>query len=181
MLSFHLGVEESWPLLFCPALLCFRVAQPDAACEVGGSTPGLSDGDLGILPWGEAEQRILYTSETQKTPWGRPFQSACSGWSVPTKTCGYFEVKISLSLGTTRFSVAWTKAAADPFSSQTFNCEGRGPEEKGKGVVKEAQAGTDTLLNAETLFKEVLAFEGHYQSRDLEDQSQSQCNLLQNS
>jgi len=37
------------------------VVQPDGVCEVGGSTPGLSYGDLGIS-LGEAKSRNLYTS-----------------------------------------------------------------------------------------------------------------------
>jgi len=36
-----------------------RVVQPDAVCEVGGSTPGLSHGDLGIcLGGGQAEEFV---------------------------------------------------------------------------------------------------------------------------
>jgi len=31
-----------------PTVQPLRVVQPDAVCEVGGSTPGLSLGDLGI-------------------------------------------------------------------------------------------------------------------------------------
>jgi len=40
------------------------------------------------------KQRKLYTSEKQKAQRGRPFQSAYSGWSVPTNKCGYFEVHV---------------------------------------------------------------------------------------
>jgi len=42
------------------SLSALRV-QPDAVCEVGGSTPDLSHGDLGIS-LGEAKQKKLYTS-----------------------------------------------------------------------------------------------------------------------
>jgi len=38
-----------------------RVVQPDAVCEVGGSTPGLSHGDLGVF-LGGGQQRNLYIS-----------------------------------------------------------------------------------------------------------------------
>jgi len=38
-----------------------RVVQPDGVCEVGGSTPGLSHGDLGIF-LGGGQQRNLYIS-----------------------------------------------------------------------------------------------------------------------
>jgi len=35
------------------------VVQPDAVCEVGGSTPGLSHGDLGIfLGGGQTEEFV---------------------------------------------------------------------------------------------------------------------------
>jgi len=37
------------------------LVQPDAVCEVGGSTPGLSYGDLGIF-LGGGQQRNLYIS-----------------------------------------------------------------------------------------------------------------------
>jgi len=42
-----------------PTVQPLRVVQPDAVCEVGGSTPGLSHGDLGIfLGGGQAEEFV---------------------------------------------------------------------------------------------------------------------------
>jgi len=49
-------------LLYLPIVQPLRVVQPDAVCEVGGSTPDVSYGDLGVFPLGEAKQRKLYTS-----------------------------------------------------------------------------------------------------------------------
>jgi len=50
------GLKE----LECLACLqSLRVVQPDAVCEVGGSTPGLSHGDLGIfLGGGQTEEFV---------------------------------------------------------------------------------------------------------------------------
>jgi len=48
-------------------------------------------------PGGGQKENSTLAGE-QQTHWGRPFQSAYSGWSVPTKKCGYFEVNLSLSL-----------------------------------------------------------------------------------
>jgi len=47
-----------------------RVAQPDAVCEVGGSTPGLSYGDLGNLPGGgQTEKNVQHLrNDTLGTP-----------------------------------------------------------------------------------------------------------------
>jgi len=45
----------------------------------------------GEFPRGGQTEK-LYTSEKQKTYWGRPFQLVYRGWSVPTKKCGYFKV-----------------------------------------------------------------------------------------
>jgi len=39
-----------------------RVVQPDAVCEVGGSTPDLSHGGTWGFSLGEAKQRNLYIS-----------------------------------------------------------------------------------------------------------------------
>jgi len=44
----------------CITLSSHEQVQPDAVCEVGGSTPGLSHGDLGIFLGGG--QRNLYIS-----------------------------------------------------------------------------------------------------------------------
>jgi len=42
-----------------PTVQPLRVVQPDAVCEVGGSTPGLSHGDLGIfLGGGQTEEFV---------------------------------------------------------------------------------------------------------------------------
>jgi len=42
-----------------PTVQPLRVVQPDAVCEVGGSTPGLSLGDLGIfLGGGQTEEFV---------------------------------------------------------------------------------------------------------------------------
>jgi len=52
--------------------------------------------DPGISPRGDQREKV-YTCEKHKTRQGRPFQSACGGWSVPTKKCGDFPVNVSLS------------------------------------------------------------------------------------
>jgi len=52
-------------------------------------------GTWGFFPGGGQTEK-WYTSEKRKTHRGCPFQSAYSGWSVPTKKCGYFEVNLSL-------------------------------------------------------------------------------------
>jgi len=57
----------------------------------------LSYGDLETFPEGGQTEKLC-TREKQKAHWGRPFQSAHRGWSVPTKICGYFEGISSLSL-----------------------------------------------------------------------------------
>jgi len=45
--------------LYIPTVQPLRVVQPDAVCEVGGSTPGLSHGDLGIfLGGGQTEEFV---------------------------------------------------------------------------------------------------------------------------
>jgi len=36
-----------------------RAGQPDAVCEVGGSAPDLSYGDLGIVPWGMPNGEVV--------------------------------------------------------------------------------------------------------------------------
>jgi len=42
-----------------PTVQPLRVVQPDAVCEVGGSTPGLSHGDLGsFLGGGQTEEFV---------------------------------------------------------------------------------------------------------------------------
>jgi len=65
--------------------------------RAGKSTPDLLYGDLGVSPLGKAKQRKLYAGweSSQQTHWGRRLQSALSGWSVPTKKCGYLEVNLS--------------------------------------------------------------------------------------
>jgi len=42
--------RQSLPLSRVPTVQPLRVVQPDAVCEVGGSTPDLSYGELGISP-----------------------------------------------------------------------------------------------------------------------------------
>jgi len=37
-----------------------RVVQPDAVCEVGGSAPALSHGDLGIIPGGGQTEKFVH-------------------------------------------------------------------------------------------------------------------------
>jgi len=49
------------PKYYADATMAQRVVQPDAVCEVGGSTPGLPHGDVGIS-LGEAKQRNMYIS-----------------------------------------------------------------------------------------------------------------------
>jgi len=45
--------------MLSPTVQPLRVVQPDAVCEVGGSTPGLSHGDLGIfLGGGQTEEFV---------------------------------------------------------------------------------------------------------------------------
>jgi len=46
---------------FSPTVQPLRVVQPDAVCEVGGSTPELSYGDRGIF-LGGGQTENLYTS-----------------------------------------------------------------------------------------------------------------------
>jgi len=47
------------PYHWGPTAQPLRVVQPDAVCEVGGSTPGLSHGDLGIfLGGGQTEEFV---------------------------------------------------------------------------------------------------------------------------
>jgi len=43
-----------------PTVQPLRVVQPDAVCEVGGSTPDLSYGDLGISPGGGHPEKIVH-------------------------------------------------------------------------------------------------------------------------
>jgi len=63
-------------LYLAPTVQPLRVVQPDAVCEVGGSTPGLSHGDLAIFLGGGPNREICTLAEKQQTHWGRPFQSA---------------------------------------------------------------------------------------------------------
>jgi len=43
-----------------PTVQPLRVVQPDAVCEVGGSTPGLSHGDLGIFLGGCQTEEFVH-------------------------------------------------------------------------------------------------------------------------
>jgi len=55
------GIQFHGPQLSLLSVHCTsaRVVQPDAVCEVGGSTPGLSHGDLGIfLGGGQTEEFV---------------------------------------------------------------------------------------------------------------------------
>jgi len=52
------GVDEPWHEQLYRG--CLANVQPDTVCEVGGSTPDLSYGDLGILPGGCRTEKILH-------------------------------------------------------------------------------------------------------------------------
>jgi len=43
-----------------PTVQPLRVVRPDAVCEVGGSTPDLSYGDLGISPGGGHPEKLVH-------------------------------------------------------------------------------------------------------------------------
>jgi len=43
-----------------PLCRYLRAVQPDAVCEVGGSTPGLSRGDLGIFLGGGQTEKFVH-------------------------------------------------------------------------------------------------------------------------
>jgi len=43
-----------------PTVQPLRVVRPDAVCEVGGSTPDLSYGDLGIFPGGGHPEKHVH-------------------------------------------------------------------------------------------------------------------------
>jgi len=51
-----------------------------------------------LVGGGGGQTEGLYTGEKERTHRGRPFQSACRGWSVPTRKWGYLIVNLSLSL-----------------------------------------------------------------------------------
>jgi len=70
--------------VYYSAMRLLRVVRPDAVCEVQGLTPGLSYESWGFFPGGGQTEKF-YTGGKQKTHRGRPLQSACRGWSVPTK------------------------------------------------------------------------------------------------
>jgi len=54
-----MGVAKETAVTISPTVQPLRVVQPDAVCEVGGSTPGLSHGDLGIfLGGGQSEEFV---------------------------------------------------------------------------------------------------------------------------
>jgi len=74
-------------------------------CEIGGSNPGLSHGDL--ERWGRPDREIVHQRETKDTP-GRPFRPAYRGCSVPNKNCGNFGVNLSLSLSPPPLKWNWT-------------------------------------------------------------------------
>jgi len=53
------GIYKKVVVVWEPTVQPLRVVQPDAVCEVGGSTPGLSHGDLGIfLGGGQTEEFV---------------------------------------------------------------------------------------------------------------------------
>jgi len=48
------------PLHMPPTIQPLWVVQPDAVCEVGGSTPDLSYGDLGIFLGGDQTEKFVH-------------------------------------------------------------------------------------------------------------------------
>jgi len=53
VLELHINVMK-------PTVQPLRVVRPDAVCEVGGSTPDLSYGDLGISPGGGHPEKLVH-------------------------------------------------------------------------------------------------------------------------
>jgi len=71
------SVENRIVRISCPARMQAHRLIPAASlshamCEVGGSTPGLSYGDLGIIPWGRPKKEIVHQQETKQKHRGRP-------------------------------------------------------------------------------------------------------------
>jgi len=60
----------------CSQAQLISLKQPHAVCEVGGSTPDLSHGDLRIFPCWRPNRGNCTLLLKQQTHWGRPFQSA---------------------------------------------------------------------------------------------------------
>jgi len=69
---------------------CSGRSAPDAASLLSTTSHHLRSfiWGPGDFPWGRPNREICTLAEKQHTHWGRPFQSALSGWSVPTKKCG---------------------------------------------------------------------------------------------
>jgi len=82
---------------FPPTVQPLRVVQPDAVCEVGGSTPDLPYGDLGIFPGrGQTEKSVHWPRNNTHTGDAPSNQPKVAG-VFPPRNVG-LEVNLFISL-----------------------------------------------------------------------------------
>jgi len=73
-----------------------RVVQPDAVCEVGGSTPGISHGDLGIFLGGGQTEEFVHLLRNNRHTGDAPSNQPKVAGVFPQRNVG-LEVNLSLS------------------------------------------------------------------------------------